>query len=98
MTTAASVCVPHGANEGQQSISVTTSSAVSTNVIGAARAVVYSTVECFIFAGASPTATVAAGQPIPANVLVPITGLSPDDKLAAIAASGSGVLYIRPAA
>lgn len=97
MTVAASVAVPHSANEGQQSISVSTSSAASSNPIGATQAVVYSTVECFILAGSSPTATVAAGMPIPANQVIPLTGLLPTDKIAAIAASGSGTLYIRPA-
>lgn len=84
------------AGGGQTSISVSTSSAATTAAIGTSNCVVYSTVECFVVAGASPTATVAIGTPIPANTLVPLKGLNPTDKIAAIAASGSGTLYIRP--
>ena len=86
------------AQEGQQDVSVSTTSAATTNPIGTTTAVVYSTVECFLVTGPAPTATVAAGTPIPANTLVPISGFSPSDKIAAIAASGSGTLYIRPSA
>lgn len=93
------VKLPRTDQEKQQSVSVTTSSAATTNPIGDTSAVVYSTVECFLVVGSSPTATVAIGQPIPANTLVPVKGLNPDtDKIAAIAASGSGTLYIRPGA
>lgn len=98
MTWAPPVAVPHSDKEGQTSIAVTTSSAATSAAIGDTKAVVYSTVECFIVAGASPTATVAAGQPIPANQLIPISGFQKTDKIAAIAASGSGTLYIRPGA
>lgn len=90
--------IAHGTAEGQQSVSVTTSSAATTNAIGAPTCVVYSTVECFILAAPTPTATVAAGTPIPANQLVRIYGLTATDKIAAIAASGSGTLYVRPGA
>lgn len=83
-------------SEGQTSVSVSTSSAATTADIGATSCVVYSTVECFIMVGTSPTATVAAGTPIPANTLVPVKGLIPTDKIAAITAYGSGTLYIRP--
>lgn len=96
MTTAPSVNVPHSDKEGQQSIAVTTSSTATSSAIGNTKAVVYSTVECFIVAGSDPAATAAAGLPVPANVLTPISGLKVDDKLAAIAANGSGTLYIRP--
>lgn len=98
MTWAAPVSIPHSDKEGQQSVAVSTSSLATSNPIGDTKAVVYSTVECFLVAGTAPTATVAAGQPIPANVLIPISGLKPEDKIAAIAASGSGTIYIRPGA
>lgn len=91
-----SVRIARSADEGQQSVSVTTASAASTDPIGKDTAVIYSTVECFLVAGASPTATVAAGTPIPANSPVLIVGIDPTDKIAAIAATGSGTLYIRP--
>jgi len=97
VTTSPAIAIAHGTAEGQQSVAVSTSSAATTNPIGATQAVVYSTVECFLVAGASPTATVAAGTPIPANQLMPISGLKPEDKIAAIASTGTGTLYIRPA-
>lgn len=84
--------------EDQQSVSLSTSSNVTSSTIGRTNAVVYSTVACFIVVGASPTATVAIGMPIPANTLVPISGLAASDKIAAITASGTGTLYIRPRA
>lgn len=90
--------VAHGTAEGQQSVSVTTSSAATSNAIGADQCVVYSTVECFALAGDSPTATVAAGTPIPANVLVRLYNINTGEKLAFIAASGSGTAYVRPGA
>lgn len=94
------VSIRPGRNTGedQQSVSVSTTSAKTTNTIGRGRAVVYSTVECFIVVGEDPTATVAAGMPIPANTLVPIFGFNSTDKIAAITASGTGILYIRPRA
>ena len=88
----------HGAGEGQQSVSVTTTSAATANAIGAQECVVYSTVECFAVANASPTATVAAGTPIPALALIRLDGLSPNDRIAFIAATGSGTVYVRPGA
>ena len=89
--------IPASSEEGQTSISVSTSSAATSAVIKSNFAIVYSTVECFIVVGANPTATVATGLPIPANTLVPVSGIRGGiDKIAAIAASGSGTLYIRP--
>ena len=90
--------VAHGTAEGQQSVSVSTTTAVTTNVIGAEECVVYSDVECFAVAGAAPTATVAAGTPLPAGVLVRLEGLSGTDKLAFITATGTGTVYVRPGA
>lgn len=90
--------VAHGADEGQQSVSVTTSSAATANAIGADSCLVYSTVECFALAAASPTATVAAGTPIPANTLVRLFGMQSGERLAFIASSGSGTAYVRPGA
>lgn len=93
-----SAVVLEAGNTAGQSISVSTSSAASTNAIGDTTAYVYSTVECFIVKGAAPTATVAAGLPVPANVPMRVAGLKPTDKIAAIASTGSGTLYIRPGA
>ena len=90
--------VAHGTAEGQQTVSVSTSSAATSNAIGSDTCVVYASVECFAVAGDNPTATVAAGTPIPANGLIRVYGLQPADKLAFIAASGSGSAYVRPGA
>lgn len=98
MTREASILVAHGTAEGQQSVSVTTSSAQTSNAIGSTECLVYANVECFVLAGSNPTATVAAGTPIAANAMVRLTGLQPGEKLAFIAASGSGTAYIRPGA
>ena len=90
--------VAHGTAEGQQSVSVTTSSAQTSNAISASQCVVYSTVECFALAGSNPTATVAAGTPIPANTLVRLFDIQAGEKLAFIAAMGIGTAYVRPGA
>lgn len=83
---------------GGQSVSVTTSSAATGASIGAQECLIYSTVECFAIAGSSPTATVAQGTPIPANTLIRVEGLNPNDAIAFIAATGSGTAYVRPGA
>lgn len=88
--------VARGTAEGQQSVSVTTSSAATSNAIGSADCYVYTNVECFVLAGASPTATVDAGTPLAANSMTRISGIQAGDKLAFIAASGSGTAYVRP--
>lgn len=93
-----SVRIARSGSEGQQSVSVSTTSAATTNAIGSDTAVVYSTVECFALAATTPTATVANGTPIPANQLIRITGLASTDKIALISASGTGTAYIRPGA
>lgn len=93
-----SMKVPPAGDTTGQSVSVNTSSAATANPIGAKSAVIYSTVECFAVYGAAPTATVAAGIPIPAGIPVRVYGFDATDKLAFIAASGSGVAYVRPAA
>lgn len=89
------VTVCRGPGEGQQSVSVSTSSAATTDLIASTDPLIYSTVECFAVAGASPTATVAVGTPIPAGVLVRLAGVSPGDRLAFITASGTGTVYVR---
>lgn len=89
--------IAHSADEGQQSVSVSGTHAETTNAIGATTALVYSTVECFVVAGASPVATVAAGTPVPATTVLRIYGLDPaTDKISAITSSATGTLYIRP--
>lgn len=91
------ITIARGTAEGQQSVSVSAVSAQSA-VVGAPECLVYSTVECFALAGADPTATVAAGTPIPANTLIRLRGLVAGDEIAFIAASGTGTAYIRPGA
>lgn len=90
--------VAHSANEGQQSVAVTTASAQTTDAIGAETCVVYSDVECFALAGTNPTATVAAGTPIAAGQMIRLRGIKAGEKLAFIAAAGSGTVYVRPGA
>ncbi len=92
------ITVARGTAEGQQSVSVTTTSAQTTNAIGSAECLVYSSVECFVLAGSNPTATVAAGTPIGAGQMIRLRGIQATDKLAFIAASGSGTAYVRPGA
>jgi len=93
------ITVTRGTAEGQQSVSVSTSSAATTNALGGScECLVYSSVECFALAGSNPTATVALGTPIPANRLIRLRGLLAGDKLAFITASGSGTAYVRPGA
>lgn len=92
------VSVAQTTGEGQQSVSVSTTTAATTNAIGANDCLVYSTVECFALAAATPTATVAAGTPIPANQLIRLTNVGAGNKIAFIAASGSGTAYVRPGA
>ena len=90
--------VARGTAEGQQSVAVTTASAQTTNPINAPECLVYANVECFVLAGSSPTATVAAGTPIASGQTIRLRGLQPGDRLAFIAASGSGTAYVRPGA
>lgn len=82
--------------EGQQSVAVSTSSAATTNPINDANPLVYSTVECFVTAGSSPTASIATGTPIPAATYVRLKGVQPGDRLAFITAAGTGTAYVCP--
>lgn len=61
-----SMRVPAAGDTSGQSVSASTASAATTNLIGAVSALVYSTVECFAVKGTALTATVASGIPIPA--------------------------------
>jgi hypothetical protein len=90
--------VARASGEGQQNVSVTTSSAQTTNAIGASTCLVYTNVECFVVAGADPTATVAIGTPLAAGQMIRLKGIRASDKLAFIAATGSGTVYLRPGA
>jgi hypothetical protein len=92
------ITVARGTAEGQQSVSVTTSSAATTDPINATECLVYANVECFVLAGGTPTATVAAGTPLASGQMIRLRGLQPGDKLAFIAATGSGTAYVRPGA
>jgi len=90
------IIVSRGTGEGNQQVSASGTSAATTNAINAEDPLVYSTVEVFAVAGASPTATVAAGTPIPANTLIRLSGVQPGDRLAFITASGTGTVYVCP--
>lgn len=95
MTREDAVLVCRGAGEGQQSVSVSGTSAATASPIGSDDPLIYSTVECFAVAGTNPTATVAIGTPIPANQLVRLAGVQPGDNLAFITTGGTGTVYIR---
>lgn len=88
-------CPPEGDASGQ-TVAASTTSAATTNAVNGDTAVVYSTVECFVVYGTTPTATVAAGMPIPANTLVRLYNIPPAKKLAFITATGTGNVYVRP--
>lgn len=90
-------CPPSGDATGQ-SVSISTTTAVTTNAVGGITVVVYSDVLCFAVKGSAPTATVAAGVPIPANTLIRLYGLESSHKLAFITATGTGTVYVRPEA
>ena len=90
------ITVARGTNEGNQSVSISTTSAQTTNAINMDSPLIYSTVECFALAGANPTATVAEGTPIPPLTLIRLAGVQPGDKLAFITATGTGTVYVRP--
>lgn len=92
------ITVSHTVNEGQQNVSVSTTSAQTANAIGSEECLVYSTVECFAKAGPNPTATATTGTPIPANTLIRLKGYRSQWKIAFITASGTGTVYVRPGA
>lgn len=98
MAREASVRVSRGEAASTQAVSVTTSSAATSNAINSDECLVYSNVECFVVAGTSPTAATTTGVPIAANAMIRLVGLQPGDKLAFIAASGSGTAYVRAGA
>lgn len=54
----------------------------------------YATADCYIVNGTDPTAT-SSSFPLPANLHFHIR-VYPDDKIAVIAATGNGDLYIMP--
>lgn len=89
------IVVNRGAGEGQQSVSVSGTSAATTDPINCDDPLVYSTVECFAIAGPNPTATVAAGTPIPPSTLIRLVGAQPGDRLAFITTGGTGTVYVR---
>ncbi len=83
-------------SEGGQSVAASTTSAASTNAVGATQAVIHTTVDCFVLAGTAPVATVADGTPLAANTAMRFVGLQATDKIAVITATGTGTIYIRP--
>jgi len=77
-------------------LSISGTSAPTTNAIASGAAVIYLTEPAFVRAGATPVA-VANGtdQPIPAETLLRIE-FTPGHKLAFITAGGTGTAYITP--
>lgn len=90
------IIVSRGTGEGNQSVSVSTTSAATTNVVTGVDPLIMSDVLVFAVAGASPTATVATGTPIPPNTLIRLDGVQPGDRLAFITATGTGTVYVCP--
>lgn len=90
------IIVSRGTGEGNQSVSVSTTTAATTNPVTGIDPLIVSDVLVFAVAGASPTATVAAGTPIPANTLIRLAGVQPGDRLAFITATGTGTVYVCP--
>lgn len=92
-----SMRVPPSGDGTGQSVSASGTSAATTNAVGGSTAVVYSNVECFAVWGSAPTATVAAGIPIPAGQPMRLHGWTSNTaKLAFITAGGTGTVYVRP--
>jgi hypothetical protein len=91
-----SMSVPADDADDGFDVSASTSSAATSDAIGATTALIYSDVECFAVAGAAPTATVAKGVPIPAGTLLRVYGFGSTDKLAFITATGTGTVRVRP--
>lgn len=87
-----SLLVPRTANG--QSIAVSTATAQSA-ALDFTDALVTSTVDCFVVAGANPVATTACAF-IPANTPLRLYGWKLGEKLAFITASGSGTVYLTP--
>lgn len=92
------VKVPPDGDATGQSVSISTASARTGLQIGAKSALVVSDVACFVTYAPTPTATVAAGLPIPANFPMRIYGFDATDKLAFITRTGTGTVDIRPGA
>lgn len=82
-----------------EKVSISSTSAASTAIGKAYKAVVTSSVDCFMRAGASPTAlSTGVDQFLLAGVAYRVYGLKPGDKLAFITTAASGTVYISPGA
>lgn len=89
-----SLNVPHAAVSSTVAISTTSA---QSSAIAAESAYIYSTVDCFAVAGATPTATTAC-MFVPKETPLRIGGIKRGQKLAFITASGSGSVYLTPGA
>lgn len=81
-----------------ESVAVSTTSAQS-SAIKSGRVVLYSSVECFFRQGSNPTAlATGVDQILPASTMLRVVDIETGSKLAFKTASGTGTVYIAPAA
>ena len=79
-------------------VAVSTASAQSA-AITSGRVVLYSSVECFFRQGSNPTAlSDGTDQILPASTMLRVVDIESGNKLAFKTASGTGTVYIAPAA
>jgi len=84
---------------GESSSVAVSSTSAQSAVIGAARAVLYSTVDVFFRQGVNPTAlATGVDQLLPAFTMLRICDIEPGNKLAFKTTASSGTVYISPAA
>lgn len=82
-----------------ESVAVSTTSAVSSAILSG-RVVLYSSVECFFRQGSGTPVALATGvdQILPASTMLRVVDIESGNKLAFKTASGTGKVYIAPAA
>lgn len=81
-----------------EAVAVSTTSAESA-AITSGRVVLYSSVECFFRQGSNPTAlATGVDQILPASTMLRVVDIESGNKLAFKTASGTGTVYIAPAA
>ena len=81
-----------------EAIAISTTSAQS-SAITSGRVVLYSSVECFFRQGSNPTAlSTGVDQILPASTMLRVVDIESGNKLAFKTASGTGTVYIAPAA
>jgi len=82
-----------------EAVAVSTTSAVSSAILSG-RVVIYSSVECFFRQGSGTPVALSTGvdQILPASTMLRVVDIESGNKLAFKTASGTGTVYIAPAA